>query len=73
VRDLNRFLGWKGQATIDAVLADLVRRIDQLQETATEVKKPRKRRKAKQNSSGLIILIVLICVLVFLIVYFWRP
>jgi len=73
VHDLNRFLGWKGQATIDATLADLVQRIDQLQEVATEVKKPRKQRKAKRGGPGLFLLILLIAVLVALIIYFWRP
>lgn len=73
VRDLNRFLGWKGQATIETGLAELVQRIKQMPEARTEIKKTRRRRKAKQNSVGIVLLILLTAVLIALIIYFWRP
>ncbi len=73
VRDLNRFLGWKGQATIENNLAELVRRVEHQQQAKTEIKKARRHRRAKQSNISLMVLIFLITVLIALILYFWRP
>ncbi len=65
---LNRFLGWKGQATIDAELKGLLTRIEQEKEATTVVKKARKKKK-EEGSLSLYILILLILALIAFLLY----
>ena len=72
VHALNRFLGWKGQATVEPTLGALLAEIEQLQMADTEVKKPQKRKKAKKSNFSLYLLLFLIVVFIILLVIFWR-
>lgn len=62
---LNAFLGWKGQATIDRGLADLLVTIEQCKDSTTVVKKTKKRK--KPSRVGLYMFIVLILILMAII------
>lgn len=72
VHSLNRFLGWKGQATAENTLAALLTEVEQLKTAETEVKKPRPRKPVKKSPFSLYLLIFLIVVLVTFLIIIWR-
>jgi serine/threonine-protein kinase len=64
---LNRFLGWKHQATIEARLKDLLAKIEQEKDATTVVKKPRKVKKKESRLGFYILLVLLLALTVFLV------
>ncbi len=68
LKEINSFLGWKGQATIADSLKELMGRVEQSKEATTMVKKTRKRRK-KESRLGLYIFLVLIVTLIGFLLY----
>lgn len=71
LKDLNNFLSWKGQATIEQKLKDLIFRIEQEKEATTVVKPKTKKVKKKSSNTGLYFLSIILLVLVIFLIIFY--
>jgi serine/threonine-protein kinase len=69
--DLNRFLGYRGQATVERKLADLLAQVDQAKDVTTMVKKKPVKKKKKSNSSLYLVLIFLLMLIIVLFVTYF--
>jgi len=69
INDLNNFLGWKGQATIEKNLRELLLKIEQTKSTTTMVSKAKRQKKGSPVTIYIVMLLILILTLLLIFIF----